>query len=63
MKQIPDHVWLAAARLVRLFNAITPQERQEKATVIEEDERQVAHSAHPFGKFARVDDNSRVKKP
>lgn len=50
MKQIPDHVWAAATRLVRLFNAITPQERQERATVLEEDERQIAHSPYPFGK-------------
>lgn len=39
-KAIPEHVWLAAVRIVRQFYAITPQERWDKGVVIEEAERQ-----------------------
>lgn len=37
---IPEHVWEAALRIVQKFFAITPQEKQDRDTVLDEHVRQ-----------------------
>lgn len=37
---VPEHVWQAAVRLTQKFFAITPQEKQDRDAVMDENARQ-----------------------